>query len=171
MNRRTSSIQPGKNMPVLSEIFEECPRVRIIEIFSEKQDEMLCLTDIERSTGITRTTIANHISKLLKEGIIEKKIKNGRKQFYQLNVLNPKVKILLRLEDVIISEKLGDLIKENEVEYTEKSEIKSENTMLNSEKIDYIEVPNPNIQNSSTYTISLENHIYTKKIERTSDYD
>jgi len=158
-------------MPVLSEIFKECPQVRIIEIFAENQNEMLCLTDIEKSTGITRITIANHISKLLEERIIEKKGKDGRKQFYQINVVNPKVKILLRLEEVIISENLGDLIKGNKDEYTEKSDIKSEYIKLDTEENlpSYTEVSNQSIQNIDSYILGVKDASYNEEIWRRSD--
>ena len=81
-------------MSVISEIFEECPQVKILEVFAENSEKMLYLTEIGEISGITKITVADHINKLLMEGIIEKKEKVGRKQYYQLNKDNPKAKIL-----------------------------------------------------------------------------
>ena len=98
-------------MYVLSELFGDCPQVKIIETFAENYEDTLSGPDIARMTGVTKATVYAHINKLLKEDIIRKERKVGKTQLYQLNNDNPKAKIVLILERFIVSERLGKLVK------------------------------------------------------------
>ena len=109
-------------MSVLSEIFGDSPQIKIVETFAENYNDKLYAADIVRMTDVSKVTVSNHINKLLKEGIIEKKEKRGPIQFYQLNMDNPKAKIILLLEKFIVSERLEKLIQENEDEIENETE-------------------------------------------------
>lgn len=121
-------------MSVLSELFKECPQVKVLEIFAENSDKMLYLTEIGEKTNITKITVADHINKLLMEGIIEKKEKVGRKQYYQLNKYNPKAKIILSLVKHIEDKHLGELIEKEIMADTEisTSEVSTNNKFISS---------------------------------------
>jgi Mn-dependent DtxR family transcriptional regulator len=68
-------------------------------------------------TDVSKVTVTSHINKLLEEGIIEKKEKRGTIQFYQLNMNNPKAKIILLLERFIVSERLKkSIVEEDDIE-------------------------------------------------------
>ena len=97
-------------MYVLSELFGDCPQVKIVETFAENYEDTLSGPDIARMTGITKATVYAHINKLLKEDIIKKVRKVGKTQLYQLNHDNTKAKIVLMLERFIVSERLGKLV-------------------------------------------------------------
>ena len=97
-------------MYILSELFGNCPQVKIVETFAENHEETISAPDISRMTGVTKATVYAHINKLLKEKIIKKSKKVGKTQLYQLNNDNPKAKIILVLERFIVSERLGKLI-------------------------------------------------------------
>jgi len=97
-------------MYVLSELFGDCPQVKIVETFAENYDDTLSGPDIARMTGVTKATVYSHINKLLKEDIIRKVRRVGKTQLYQLNNDNPKAKIVLMLERFIVSERLGKLV-------------------------------------------------------------
>lgn len=97
-------------MYVLSELFGNCPQVKIVETFAENYDDTLSGPDIARMTGVTKATVYAHINKLLKEDIIRKAKKVGKTQLYQFNSDNPKAKIILMLERFIVSERLEKLI-------------------------------------------------------------
>ncbi len=97
-------------MFVLSELFGDCPQVKIVETFAENHDDTLSGPEIARMTGVTKATVYAHINKLLKEDIIRKVRKVGKTQLYQLNNDNPKAKIILMLERFIVSERLGKLV-------------------------------------------------------------
>lgn len=97
-------------MPVLSKIFGECNQVKILEMFAENPNKLLYVADIVKLTGISKITVNSHVNKLLDEGIIEKGEKDGRVQFYKLNINNSKAKIIRLLEQYISSENLGALI-------------------------------------------------------------
>lgn len=111
-------------MSVLSEIFGDCPQIKVVETFAENYNDKLYVADIVRMTDVSKITVSNHISKLLEEGIVEKKEKKGTIQFYQLNMNNPKAKIILLLERLIVSERLRELEIEEESETEEIEEQK-----------------------------------------------
>lgn len=98
-------------MYVLSELFGNCPQVKIVETFAENHDDSLSGPDIARMTCVTKATVYAYINKLLKEDIIRKVRKVGKTQLYQLNNDNPKAKIILMLERFIVSERLGKMMK------------------------------------------------------------
>ena len=97
-------------MYVLSELFGDCPQVKIVETFAENNDDTLSGPDISRMTGVTKVTVYAHIKRLLKEDIIKKDKKVGKTQLYRLNNSNPKAKIILMLERFIVSERLEKLV-------------------------------------------------------------
>ncbi|MCD4845501.1 MAG: winged helix-turn-helix domain-containing protein [Methanosarcinales archaeon] len=96
-------------MSVLSEIFGNCPQMKIIETFAENYNDKLYAADIVRMTDVHKATVHSHLNKLVDEGLIEKKEKIGNIQFYQLNLDNPKAKMILMLESYIVSERLEKL--------------------------------------------------------------
>ena len=108
-------------MSVLSEIFGNCPQVKIIETFAENYNDKLYAADIVRMTDVHKATVHSHLNKLLGEGFIVKKEKIGNVQLYQLNLDNPKAKMLLMLESYIVSERLEELVIEEIENETEVS--------------------------------------------------
>lgn len=131
-------------MLVLASIFGECPQVKILEAFAIDPEKMLYLTEIEGMTGISKITIADHINKFLKEGIVEKKEKIGRKQYYQLNNDNPKVQVILSLVKHIKDNHLEELIEKDVVNDT-----KIHTSMICTN--DQFSTPYSNIKSSSGY--------------------
>ena len=115
-------------MYVLSEIFGNCPQMKIIETFAENYNDKLYVADIVRMTDVHKATVNSHLNKLLNEGLIEKKEKIGKIQLYQLNLNNPKAKMLLMLENYIVSERLEklDLDIDKEIEVAPSKLITSE---------------------------------------------
>mgnify|MGYP000877815658 FL=1 len=110
-------------MTVLSELFGEGAQLKVLETFVENYNDKLYAADIIRMTDVSKVTVAKHIRKLLEEGIIEKKEKTGAVQFYQLNLNNPKAKIILLLEQYIVSERLKKMVAE-EVEISVERDVK-----------------------------------------------
>lgn len=99
-------------MSVLSELFGEGAQLKVLETFVENYNDKLYAADIIRMTDVSKVTVAKHIRKLLEEGIIQKKEKAGAVQFYQLNPDNQKAKIVLLLEQYIVSERLKKMVAE-----------------------------------------------------------
>ena len=110
-------------MSVLSEIFGNCPQVKIIETFAENYNDKLYAADIVRMTDVHKATVHSHLNKLLSEGFISKKEKIGNVQLFQLNLDNPKAKMLLMLESYIVSERLEELVIEDIENETEVSNV------------------------------------------------
>lgn len=84
-------------MHILTEIFGDYPRVKILSAFVENDSDMLYIADITRITNLSKMTVNTHINKLLKECIIQKTKKVGIIQYYQLNENNLKVKVVLEI--------------------------------------------------------------------------
>lgn len=82
-------------MHLLTEIFGDYPRVRILEAFAENGNEMLYIADLVRITKLSKMTVNTHINKLMEEGMIQKTKKVGIVQYYQLNEGEKKVKVVL----------------------------------------------------------------------------
>lgn len=95
-------------MSILTEIFGEYPRVKILEAFAENDSDTLFIAGIAKKTGLTKMTVNTHISKLLEENIIRKTKKAGIMQYYQLNEKNPKAKVILNIIEEIDSLNLGE---------------------------------------------------------------
>ncbi|MBC2747769.1 MAG: helix-turn-helix transcriptional regulator [ANME-2 cluster archaeon] len=87
--------------------------MKIIETFAENYNDKLYAADIVRMTDVHKATVHSHLNKLLDEDLIKKLEKIGNIQFYQLNLDNPKAKIILMLESYIVSERLEKLAIEN----------------------------------------------------------
>ncbi len=102
-------------MYVLSDLFGNCPQVKIVETFAEYYEDTLSGSDIVQMTDVSKATVYSHIDQLLKEGIIKKARKIGRTQLYQLNNKNPKAKIILMLERFIVAERLEKLVEKEPV--------------------------------------------------------
>lgn len=100
-------------MPVLSELFGECPQVKILEMFAEDNKGMLYIADIIRVTKLSKMTVNSYIHKLLEEGIIQKSDKAGKIQYYELNKNNPKSKIISSLIKHIEDKHFEELIKKD----------------------------------------------------------
>jgi len=100
-------------MTALSEIFGECPQVKILEVFAEESKGMLYIADIIRATKLSKMTVNSYIHKLLDEGIIQKSDKAGKIQYYELNKNNPKAKIITVLMKYIEDNHFEDLIKKD----------------------------------------------------------
>ena len=107
-------------MSVLSAISGDCPQIKILEAFAENERDMLYIAEIISLTNLSKMTVNSYIRKLLDENIIKKTDKTGKIQYYKLNKNNPKTEILLLLEKFIADNKLGNLIKNNEVDGIEK---------------------------------------------------
>ena len=68
---------------MLTEIFGDYPRVKIIEALAENDSDMLFIAEIARLTFLTKMTVNTHINKLLEEDMIRKTKKVGIIQYYQ----------------------------------------------------------------------------------------
>jgi len=96
-------------MHILTEIFGDYPRVKILSAFVENDSDMLYVADIVRITNLSKITVNTHINKLLEDNIIQKTKKVGIIQYYQLNKENLKVNIVLDIVRRIASQNSKDV--------------------------------------------------------------
>jgi hypothetical protein len=100
-------------MSVLSELFGDSPRLRVLEAFVENYNDKLYLADIARMTDVSRVAVIKYVKNLLKDDIIVKAGKAGQIQYYKLNLNNKKVEAIMLLEQYIVNEKLEEMIKKD----------------------------------------------------------
>jgi len=92
-------------MSVLSEIFGDYPRVKILEAFADHFEEELSIPGIIWLTDVPKTMVHKCIKKLLDEKFLLEGDTLGETQFYYLN--NEKQEI-----QIIISERLAEKLEE-----------------------------------------------------------
>lgn len=99
-------------MTILTQFFGNSIRLKILEVFLENRNDCLNVPEIARQAGVSHITIYNYVNKFLTEGIVCQYPKVNRKWQYKLNLENPKVKIILMFERMIIAEKMANFYKD-----------------------------------------------------------
>jgi hypothetical protein len=99
-------------MSIFTKLFGECYQTQIIETFIENNNERLYIADLVRMLDVPKISVIKTVKKLFDEGTLIKSGKAGNVQFYQLNLENPKVKVIILLNKYVETEKLEDLFKE-----------------------------------------------------------
>lgn len=94
-------------MFILTKIFGEGPRVKILEAFADNFEDEISIQDLIWLTDMPKTTIYNYINRLLDEKIILEGTNVKRTQFYRLNKEKSEVKIIVSLVNYIVTEKLA----------------------------------------------------------------
>jgi len=72
---------------ILTELFGECKKTKILEILLENRDEELSAPEIEEMSDLSKGTVYKYLKKLLDEGIIEETRKVGKTQFHKLKII------------------------------------------------------------------------------------
>ncbi len=94
--------------------FGDSPMVRVLDFFLTFDSFDYSKSQVADEVGISRVTIEDIWSKLIKNQIITKSRNIGRAEMYKLNKDNPKVKILIEL-DLKLSSVLADKEIEKEI--------------------------------------------------------
>lgn len=104
----------------LSNIFGNCPDVKILECFADNHKDSLSISDIVYLSNVPRTTVYRKIKKLLEEKIIEKGRKYGKTQLYKLDIDNEIARSIVDLEALIVQKGMEKTMKEEgmEIPYT-----------------------------------------------------
>ncbi|HLB72361.1 MAG: hypothetical protein OIN88_02035 [Candidatus Methanoperedens sp.] len=110
-------------MFVLSKIFGDCPQVKILEVFADHFDEDLSISDIIWLTDMPKTTVYSYVTKLLNEKILLEGDKIGKTQLYRLNNEKQEAKIVISLNNYIVTEKLAEKLEERGLKQLEEHEL------------------------------------------------
>jgi len=84
---------------IITHLLGNSPRVRLMDLLIIGRRLEYCISDMAEYAGVGRSTIYRMLDDMLKNKIIVKKRKIGRIQLYQLNMKNPRVKLLVKLFD------------------------------------------------------------------------
>ena len=91
---------------MFTEIFGNSPRVRLLDFLADHVDFDYTISQINDFTGISRPTLYKLISKLEADGILAFTREVGDSRFYRMNLDNPRVASMLRMDFGQISEEL-----------------------------------------------------------------
>jgi len=101
-------------MGSFTNLFGKSPRVVVVEAFAENPESELSVPEIQRISGKNKRSLYAHIEKLLHEGIIIKKRKEGKCQFFGFNPEDPRGEALIFLESMLVKGNLEQQIKKDE---------------------------------------------------------
>ncbi len=93
-------------MYVLTDLFGNCPHVKIIEVLAENAGFDISRPEIHSEIGGAKTTVYSHIERLVKGGFVNKTRKVGRTQLYSLNLNDPRTRLVVYLENLIVTGRL-----------------------------------------------------------------
>ena len=82
-------------MGLLTRIFGNGVRIKVLEFFLENPDVLIYLTNIAQILDVSHTSVSRVISPLIGLGIIEETRLGGRIRVFKLNKKNSKAQILL----------------------------------------------------------------------------
>ncbi|MGZ7096723.1 MAG: hypothetical protein ACXVHU_09660 [Methanobacterium sp.] len=79
---------------MLTEIWGQCPKVKVIDLFISNPQSEYTKTDIANYSGVARSTVYGVIDQLQEYKIIKPTKKVGRSQLYQANVESEITKLI-----------------------------------------------------------------------------
>ncbi len=88
----------SKQQSVFIETFGESPLIKVLDFFLMYPDFDYSKSQAAKEAGISRITMEKIWSELIKKEIIIRTRESGNAILYKLNIKNPKVKILMRLD-------------------------------------------------------------------------
>ena len=92
---------------LFQEVVGSSPNVKVIEYFLEWRGFDITMTDINRGSGVSRTTLYKVLENLTSKGIIENTRKVGTAEFYKMNKKHQITKSLIKLFNSIIKHNLN----------------------------------------------------------------
>lgn len=104
-----------KNETVFVEVFGNSPVIRVLDFLIYSRDFDYPLTEIAKNSSVSYSTLRSFWRKLEKNNVVIKTGRMGKSDLFRLNINNPAVKQLIKLDWNLIkgSELLGDERKES----------------------------------------------------------
>jgi len=87
-----------ENETIFAEIFGSNPVIKVLDFLITYQLFDYPLTEIARNSGVSYSTLQTFWGKLEKNCIVVKTRRVGKSDLYKLNIKNPAVKQLLKLD-------------------------------------------------------------------------
>ncbi|KYK27230.1 hypothetical protein AYK26_04170 [Euryarchaeota archaeon SM23-78] len=84
---------------IITHLLGNSPKVKVMDLLIIGRRLEYCISDLAEHAGVGRSTIYRMLDVMLKDKILVKKRKLGRIQLYQLNMENPRVKLLVKMFD------------------------------------------------------------------------
>jgi len=83
---------------MLTEVFGDSPRVRLLDFLADHVDFDYTLTLMHHFSGVSRPTLYPLVDALESERILVRTREVGGSRFYRLNTTNPKVVAMLQMD-------------------------------------------------------------------------
>lgn len=87
-----------KNETVFVEVFGNNPIIKVLDFLITFQLFDYSLTEIAKNSGVSYSTLQTFWDKLVKNNIVIKTRRVGKSDLYKLNVKNPAIKQLIKLD-------------------------------------------------------------------------
>ncbi|MBI2583315.1 MAG: winged helix-turn-helix transcriptional regulator [Candidatus Aenigmarchaeota archaeon] len=94
---------------MLLEVIGDTIENRFLDFLIEGRGLDYSKKDIAEGCGISRPTVYAILPKMLKEGLVKSTRKIGRVQLYTLNEKSEKVKIMLKLEEMLLKKSFEEV--------------------------------------------------------------
>ena len=96
------------------ELFGDSPTIRILDFLLTERELDFSISDMARNAGIGRATLYRIWVQLIKNKIIIPTRTIGKSKLYKLNIINPKIKKLIEIDDMLILEELRNKAEKQE---------------------------------------------------------
>jgi len=93
-----------ENKTLFLEQFGDTPQLRVLDFLIENHFFDYPITEIARESNVSYNSIKLFFNKFIENGIIVKTRKVGKSDYYKLNLKNPFVRILIKLDWTMIKE-------------------------------------------------------------------
>lgn len=104
-----------ENKSLFLEQFGDTPQLRIIDFFIDNHFFDFPLTEIAKESNVSYNSLKMILPRFIKNGIIYKTRRIGKSDYYKLNIENPFVKSIIKLDWMLV-EKSIEKEKEYQVE-------------------------------------------------------
>ncbi len=91
---------------IFIEFIGDSPQTRILDYLMTEREFDFSKTDMARNAGVGRATLYRLWAKLIEKSIIVPTRKIGKSQLYKLNKDNPKIQILMKIDNMLIMDEL-----------------------------------------------------------------
>jgi predicted transcriptional regulator len=96
-----------ENKSIFLECFGDTPQLRVLDFLIDNQFFDYPITEIARESNVSYNSLKIFLDKFIESGILIKTRKLGKSYYYKLNIENPFIKNLIKLDWMLVKSNLG----------------------------------------------------------------
>lgn len=90
-----------KNKSLFLEQFGDTPKLRVLDFLIDNHFFDFPITEIARQSNVSYNSLKQFFPSIVKSGIVSKTRKIGKSDYYKLNINNPFIKNLIKLDWIL----------------------------------------------------------------------